>query len=72
MVPACQSNPGHTRKTLALQIYYELAMVAQCITKALKVHMVSHLQCVPNGVGGGGEGARGAITTASDVHSSLW
>ena len=51
----------------ALQIHRELAVVAQCTTKALKVHTVSHLQHVFNGAGG----TRAAIVAASNVHSSL-
>ena len=50
-----------------LQIHRELAVVAPCTTKALKVHTVSHLQHVFNGAGG----ARATIAAASNVHSSL-
>ena len=51
----------------SLQIHRELAVVAPCTTKALKVHLASHLQHVFNGAGG----ACAAIAAASNVHISL-
>ena len=50
---AClEECPQPHSQIAALQIHRELAVVAQCTTKALKVHAASHLQHVPNGVGG--------------------
>ena len=65
---AClEECPQPHSQIAALQIHRELAVVAQCTTKALKVHTVSNLQHVFNGAGW----ARAAIAAASNVHSSL-
>ena len=50
---AClEECPQPHSQITALQIHCELAVVAQCTTKALKVHTASHLQHVFNGAGG--------------------
>ena len=65
---AClEECPQPHSQIAALQLHRELAMVAQCTMKALKVHTASHLQRVFNSAGG----ARTAIVAASSVHSSL-
>ena len=70
-LPCCgaclEECPQPHSQIAALQIHRELAVVAQCTTKALKVHLASHLQHVFNGAGG----ARAAIAAASNMHSSL-
>ena len=46
-----EESPQPHSQIAALQIHHELAMAAQCTTKALKVHMVNDLQRGPNGAG---------------------